>query len=98
MRYPVVWCEAAGPTYAGSLVLGPSSLTLDGSVGGARSVIELPYDELMRVRAGTRGERVRGRPTLLVEARGRTLRVATLSEAGLMAEVADELTRAMPVA
>jgi hypothetical protein len=98
-RYPVVWCEDAGPMYAGSLVLGPSSLTLDGSVAGARHVLELPYDELMRVRmAGERGERVRGRPTLLVGAAGHNVRIAVVSETGVMAEVADALTRSMPVA
>ena len=98
-RYPVVWCEDSGPTYAGSLVLGPSSLTLDGSVAGDRSVVELPYDELERVRmAGARGERVSGRPTLLVGVRGRSLRIAAVNETGVMAELADALTRAMPVA
>jgi len=98
-RYPVVWCDEAGPTYAGSLVLGPSSLTLDGAMGGARSVVELPYDELVWVRmAGGPRERMRGRPTLLVDAVRRRLRIAAVSETGVISEVADALTRAMPVA
>lgn len=97
-RYPVIWCEQAGLTYAGSLVLGPSSLTLDGSIGGARSVVELQYDELVHVGVAGRRERVRGRPTLIVDVGGRSLSIAFLSEAGVIAEAADALARAMPVA
>jgi hypothetical protein len=81
------------------LVLGPSSLTLDGSVGGVRNIVELPYDALVRVHMTRgRGERILGRPTLLVETSERTLRIAAVNEAGAMSEVADALTRAMPVA
>jgi hypothetical protein len=99
VRYPVVWIEGSGPTYAGSLVLGASSFTLDGAAGGARGVIELPYSELERVSmARSRGERVRGAPTLVVEAVGCSLRIAAVSETGVMSEVADKLTRVMPVA
>jgi len=98
-RYPVVWCEKSGPTYAGSLVLGPSSLTLDGAVGGARNVVELLYNQLVRVRmASGRGERMRGQPTLVVDTNGRSLRIAAVGGAGVMSEVADALTRAIPVA
>jgi hypothetical protein len=98
-RFPVVWCEESGPTYAGSLVLGPSSLILDGAVGGARSIVELPYDELEHVRMARRPDaRLRGGPTLHVDAAGRRLRIAVVSEAGAMSEVADALTRAIPLA
>jgi hypothetical protein len=99
VRYPVVWIEGLGPTYAGSLVLGSTSLTLDGTAGGVRNAVELPYAELERVRmTRARGERVRDEPTLVVEGGGRSFRVAAVSEAGVMSEVADALTRAMPVA
>lgn len=100
-RYPVVWCEQAGHTYAGSLVLGPASFTLDGVDGGDRNVVELSYGDLTRVRmAGARGERMRGRPTLVVDAAttGRSIRIAAVAGAGVMGEVADALTRAMAVA
>ena len=98
-RYPVVWCEKSGPTYAGSLVLGPSSLTLDGAVGGARNVVELPYSRLVRVRmASGHGERLRGQPTLVVDTTRSSLRIAAFGGAGVMNEVADALTRTMPVA
>jgi hypothetical protein len=99
-RYPVVWCVEAGHTFAGSLVLGPAAFTLDGVVGGDRSVVELSYGDVARVRmVGTRDERVRGRPTLLVDTTaGPSIRIAAISGAGVLGEVADVLTRAMPVA
>ena len=99
-RYPVVWCLETGHTYAGSLSLGPSALVLDGVDGGDRNVVELSYGDVARVRmAGTREERVRGRPTLIVDARtGRSIRIAAVSGAGVLGEVADALTRSMPVA
>jgi len=97
-RYPVVWCEQTGPTYAGSLALGPASLVLDGVSSGARSVVDLPYADLVRVRMASGGaERVSGRPTLLVESPSRVLRIAAVAGAGVMGEVADALTRAMSV-
>jgi hypothetical protein len=43
-------------------------------------------------------ERVLGEPTLVVDAAGRSVRIAAVSQAGVMGEVADALTRAMPVA
>lgn len=99
-RYPVVWCLESGRTYAGSLVFGPSAFILDGVAGGDRSVVELSYGDVARVRmAGTREERVRGRPTLLVDTTtGPCIRIAAVAQAGVMGEVADALTRSMPVA
>jgi hypothetical protein len=99
-RYPVVWCEQPGHTYAGSLVLGPASLTLDGVDGGSRSVVELSYGDLKRVRMARAGkERMRGRPTLVVDVTtGRSIRIAAVAGTGVMGEVADALTRAITVA
>jgi hypothetical protein len=98
-RYPVIWCEQSGPTYAGSLALGPASLVLDGVASGDRAVVDVPYVDLARVRMASGGsERVGGRPTLLVEAGERLLRIAAVAGAGVMGEVADALTRAMTVA
>lgn len=99
-RYPVVWSEQPGRTYAGSLALGPASLTLDGVVGGERNVVELHYGDLARVRmTSAPDQRVSGRPTLLVEmSSGQCFRIAAVAGAGVMGEVADALTRAMAVA
>lgn len=97
-RYPVVWCEQSGPIFAGSLDLGPASLVLDGVSGGARTIVDLPYRDLVRVRMASGGqERVRGRPTLLIEADTRLFRIAAVAGAGMMGEVADALTREMTV-
>jgi hypothetical protein len=99
-RYPIVWCEeAGGPTYAGSLELGQSSFVLDGVARGSRNVVEFPYVDLVRVRMASGGsERVGGRPTVVVEAGARLVRIAAVAGAGVMGEVADALTRAMTVA
>lgn len=97
-RYPVVWCESSGPIYAGSLDLGPASLVLDGVSSGARMIVDVPYRDLVRVHmASGSAERVRGRPTLLVEAGARMFRIAAVAGAGMMGEVADALTREMTV-
>lgn len=67
--------------------------------GGARKIIDVPYRDLARVHMASGGvERVRGRPTLLVEAGARVLRIAAVVGAGMMGEVADALTREMTVA
>lgn len=59
----------------------------------------MPYRDLVRVQMAPIGvERVRGRPTLVVEAGGRTFRIAAVVGAGVMGEVADALTREMTVA
>lgn len=98
-RYPVIWCEQSGPTYAGSLVLGPTALVLDGVAAGDRAVVDVPYADLARVHMASGGsERVGGRPTLLVETGERLFRIAAVAGAGVMGEVADALTRAMTVA
>jgi hypothetical protein len=99
-RYPIVWFEQPGPTYAGSISLGPASLTLDGVSGGERQIVELAYADLERVRmAGMGDERVSGRPTLVLTARpSRIFRLAAVAGAGVMREVADALTREMTVA
>lgn len=73
---------------------------MDGVDGGDRTVVELSYVDLTRVRmAGVGEERMRGRPTLLVDATaGRSIRIAAVAGAGVMGEVADALARAMTVA
>jgi len=99
-RYPIVWREPSGPTYAGSLVLGPDSMTMDGVVNGDRAVIEIPYDDLDRSRMATvGGERLGGRPTLVLHERsGRRFRIAAVGGTGVMGEVADVLARELTVA
>lgn len=95
-----MWTESSGPTYAGALLLGPESVTLDGVADGVREVIEVAYVALDGVRMATaRDERLGGRPTLvLAERSGRRFRIAAVSGAGVMGEVADALTRELTVA
>jgi hypothetical protein len=100
MRYPIVWCEPAGRSYAGSLDLGSDRLTLDGVSEGDREVVELAYRDLEAVRmAANRAERLGGRPTLLLDAKPRRrFRIAAVGGAGVMREVADTLAHELVVA
>ena len=95
--YPVVWCERSGPVAAGSLLLGPTALRLDGVAGGAHATRELRYSELAGVRMAAYGEeRLGGRPTLLIEPAGApALQVASVAGLGVLREVADVLARTM---
>lgn len=66
---------------------------------GARKIVDVPYRDLARVQMAPAGvERVRGRPTLLVETADRAFRIAAVVGAGVMSEVADALTREMTAA
>jgi hypothetical protein len=99
-RYPIVWRESSGPTFAGSLRLAPSALVLDGTAGDRRRKLEIPYEGLVSLRVASTGpERLGRRPTLLLdEHSGRRLRIAAVGATGIVGEVADALARALTVA
>jgi hypothetical protein len=86
--YAVVFREQGGPPAAGALALRGDRLVLSGQ----GRELELPLEEVEDVRSGTRGERVNGRPTLVLERiEGNALHVAPLG-AGLVHEIADLVT------
>jgi len=91
--YPVVWREPPGPSYAGSLSLGPGSLTLDGTAAGSREVVLLSFTDLASVRMAGAGEkRLGARPTLVIQTReGRRFEIAAVAGLGVLREVADVL-------
>jgi hypothetical protein len=100
-RYPIVWREQSGPTFAGSLRLGASGVELDGvAPGGKRRRLEIPYEALRGLRVASGGrERLGQRPTLLLdEHSGRRLRIAAVGASGVIGEVADTLARTLSVA
>jgi hypothetical protein len=86
--YAVVWNEEQGPLNIGRLELQPEGILLDGAV--AR---ELPYRDMHEVRVGrARGERIAGRPTLLVRlVSGGVVAIASIGAPGTLSELAERL-------
>jgi len=96
ITYGVVWQEGEGPLARGKLELLPDALRLDGVIGSAHVVREIPYNELSTVRVGRAGsERLDGRPTLLLDlVSGARVVVASVAQSGIAAELVERLTRA----
>ena len=92
--YAVTWKEPELPRHAGKLELGEHELSLEGSNNGSGPVtILVAYDELVGLRLAAIGQRLDGRPTLLLDRpAGGTLRVASIGSPGSLSEIADELT------
>jgi hypothetical protein len=90
MSYAVLWSEDGGPTRVGKLELCDHALFLDGTNGDSRPST-LVLDEIASVRiARGRGDRLQGRPVLILERNGRgAVRVATLSGVGALHELAE---------
>jgi hypothetical protein len=90
----VTWREADGSQRAGRLELDDRAVVLDGRNGelpGRRSV---PYDDVRSFRlARGSGERLGGRPTLILElAGGESLSIASVAQPGIVTELANRLS------
>ena len=92
--YAVTWKEPELPRHAGKLELREHELSLEGSNNGSGPItVLIAYDELLGLRPAASGQRLDGRPTLLLDRRARgTLRVASIGSPGSLSEIADELT------
>jgi hypothetical protein len=92
--YGVVWRDGEHPLARGKLELLPRAVRLDGMTGSVPTMREIPYDDLSEIRIGrSPGERIDGRPSLVLEPRtGDTLSIASVAQAGILAEIADRLT------
>jgi hypothetical protein len=90
--YGVVWQEESGEPAAGKLEIDPSRLRFEGK--DAARTIEL--GELAAVRVGREpGDRLDGRPTILLDlTKGGTIRVAALTQAGVLFEITERLAAA----
>src|SRR5215203_2063708 len=79
--------------WSGRLELGADELRLEGSNGDGAASKELPYSDVNRFRLARSGEeRLQGRPTLLLELRGgEMLKIAGVSQPGIVAELSDRL-------
>jgi hypothetical protein len=94
--YGVVWREGALPLASGKLELRVDALHLDGMAGGQPVSRDLAYDSLVAVRVGRSAtERISGRRSLLLERRsGSPIAIASVSQPGVVAEIAERLADA----
>jgi hypothetical protein len=93
ITYAVTWQESDGPSTSGRLELAAGAVRLDGGNGSGPISVEIPYGELRGYRTATPGERLDDRPTIVVELpAGRTLRIASVAQPGIVGELADRLS------
>jgi hypothetical protein len=91
-RYPAGWRRGDDPSAGGVLILGEHGLRLEGRRGGEEAVEAVPYTAIGAVRVGRElGDRVDGRPSIVVEQRGQGQLLIAPRGIGLVAEVADLL-------
>jgi hypothetical protein len=100
--YGVIWQNGRMLSHAGKLELDAAGIRLEGAgAEGQAFVEELAYREVAGVRiARSRSDRLEGRPTLVLDrVDGEALRVASVSQSGVVAELAERLctlTAALP--
>jgi hypothetical protein len=96
LSYAVVWQEPSHAVRSGRLELGETALRLVGTGShGGDDVTEIPYRMLERTRvASAPRERMCGRPTLVVERRGREpIQIASVGGFGVVSELAEHVSR-----
>lgn len=96
--YGVVWREGTLPLASGKLELRADALHLDGMAGGRHVSREVAYDSLVTVRIGrSAAERISGRPSLVLERHsGLPIAIASVSQPGVVAELAERLADTAP--
>ena len=92
--YAVLWRDGDGPISAGKLVLGPTSLRLEaGSSPGRASSKVIRYAELTGVANAAPADRIRSRPTAVVDrSRRDRLSMAAVDGMGSVREIVERLT------
>jgi|1186.fasta_scaffold49050_2 hypothetical protein len=90
--YGVIW-QNGGTLNAGKLELAPGAVRLEGTSPEGAVVYELPYHDLAGVHIARGGaERLENRPTLVLEqVDGAALRVASVAQSGIVAELAEKI-------
>ena len=93
VTYAITWQESDGTRHSGRLELGHDSLRLQGGNGDVSASRVLPYSAIDSFRpARATGDRLQGRPTLLLELHdGTTVRIASVAQPGIVAELSDRL-------
>jgi hypothetical protein len=92
-KYAALWSDDGQRPLAGTLVMAPTGLRLEGSASGRRSCRRIAYENIESLHLGRAGaERLGGRPVLVLDlghARPR-LRIAA-PEQGALYELAEAL-------
>jgi len=93
VSYAVVWREDELPQGTGKLELLQRALRLDGVSGGAKTVVDVPYEDLRGLRVGhAQDDRVAGNTALVFERRsGPTIRVASFGHPNPISEIAERV-------
>jgi hypothetical protein len=96
--YAVSWKQENGSEGTGRLELGADALSLEGRNEGVPVHFRLPYGDVRSFRlARANGDRLSSRPTLVLDlAGGGAMRIASLAQPGIVAEVADRLSLLRP--
>jgi hypothetical protein len=93
--YAVKWRESSGHTFLGRLDFGPTALVLEGRDGAADAILRtIEFEELDGFHlAQTSGDRLDGKPTLVVErAGGDVLVTSAVMHAGVLQELVHRLS------
>ncbi len=91
--YAVTWQENGDAAHSGKLEMNDSGLSLEGGAGnnGAGRLV-VPYGKLLGMSVARSGERITGRPTLLLYRRGSNpVRIASVVASSIISEVAEQL-------
>ena len=93
MSYAITWQESEAAPRSGRLELKQRGLGFEGSNGHGSAIAEVGYDELSAARiARTPGDRLAGRPTLVLERRvGGPIKIASVAQPGIISELAEHL-------
>ena len=93
--YGVIWQKNGCEPVAGKLELDRDGLCLEGSDCAHLAVYALAYRDLATVRIHRDlADRLDGRPTLSLErSNGDTIRIASLTQAGIVSEIAERLAK-----
>ncbi len=90
--YAIVWREPDASLATGKLVLEPDGLRLEGAVQGRLVRRKLPYERLAGVRIGREpGEKINGRPTIVLERHGMPSLFVEPMRPGLLSELAESV-------
>lgn len=93
ITYAVTWQEADGLRRSGRLELGSDAARFEGRSNGAGATRIVRYQDIERFRlARSSGDRLQGRPTLVLElAGGNLVKIASVAQPGIVGELLERL-------